>query len=247
MIIAHRGASKEAPENTIPAFELAWRQKADGIEGDFHLTKDNQAVCIHDADTSRVSNTDMTVAESTLGELRKLDVGKYRGDEFSGAQIPTLEEVLETIPPGGRIYIEVKSHHRIIPYILAIVEESSISPDSITFISFDKEVIRRLKKSTGSYKGFLLQSVKRDEDGQFAPTAESTLRTLDEIGADGVSTSAGSIDGDYISEIKSEGYEYHVWTVDDPARAQVLFDWGVDSVTTNVPKLIRDACGQLGA
>lgn len=74
MIVAHRGASKEAPENTIPAFTLAWKQGADAVEGDFHLTADGYIVCIHDKDTKRVADRKLVVAESSLEDLRKLDV-----------------------------------------------------------------------------------------------------------------------------------------------------------------------------
>jgi len=73
LIVAHRGASHDAPENTIPAFQLAWQQKADAIEGDFYLTRDNEIVCIHDRTTKRYSDRDLVVAESTLEELRQLD------------------------------------------------------------------------------------------------------------------------------------------------------------------------------
>ncbi|MDP7286911.1 MAG: glycerophosphodiester phosphodiesterase family protein, partial [Phycisphaerae bacterium] len=71
-IVAHRGASRDAPENTIAAFELAWKQGADAIEGDFYLTKDRRIVCIHDSSTKRTARANLSVAKSTLAELRKL-------------------------------------------------------------------------------------------------------------------------------------------------------------------------------
>ena len=70
MIVAHRGASGEAPENTIPAFNLAWKQGADAIEGDFHLTKDGHVVCIHDANTKKVAGKNLVVKDTTLAELK---------------------------------------------------------------------------------------------------------------------------------------------------------------------------------
>jgi glycerophosphoryl diester phosphodiesterase len=76
-IVAHRGASADAPENTLPAFELAWKQGADAIEGDFHLTRDGKIVCIHDYDTQRVSGSKRVVKDSTLDELRALDAGAW--------------------------------------------------------------------------------------------------------------------------------------------------------------------------
>ena len=74
-VIAHRGASYDAPENTLAAFRLAWQQGADGIEGDFYLTADGEIVCLHDSDTGRTGDRKLSVGQSTLAELRKVDVG----------------------------------------------------------------------------------------------------------------------------------------------------------------------------
>lgn len=80
-IIAHRGASHDAPENTLPAYKLAWQQGADGIEGDFRLTADGQIVCLHDPSTGRVGDRDLVVSESTLAELRQADMGVLKGEK----------------------------------------------------------------------------------------------------------------------------------------------------------------------
>ena len=77
-IVAHRGASLDAPENTLAAFRLAWSQGADAIEGDFRLTKDGRIACLHDDTTQRTAGLDLTVADSTLAELRELDVGSWK-------------------------------------------------------------------------------------------------------------------------------------------------------------------------
>ena len=85
LIIAHRGASHEAPENTLAAFRLAWEEQADGIEGDFYLTSDGQIVCIHDKTTKRVApkQPELTVAKSTLKQLRSLDVGSWKNPRYA--------------------------------------------------------------------------------------------------------------------------------------------------------------------
>ncbi|MFV2065815.1 MAG: glycerophosphodiester phosphodiesterase family protein, partial [Pirellulales bacterium] len=98
LIVGHRGASHDAPENTLAAFQLAWQRGADGVEGDFYLTSDGHIVCIHDADTERVAGEKLIVAESTLADLRQLDVGAWKGERWRGEKIPTLEEVLATVP-----------------------------------------------------------------------------------------------------------------------------------------------------
>ena len=115
MIVAHRGASKQAPENTIPAFKLAWEQGTDAIEGDFQLTKDGAIVCIHDKDTKRVAGVKKIVEDTTLEELRKLDVGAWFGENWRGTVIPLISEVLAAIPDGKKIYIEIKSGPEILP------------------------------------------------------------------------------------------------------------------------------------
>ena len=93
MIVAHRGASDDAPENTLEAFRLAWSQNADAIEGDFRLTKDEQIVCIHDEDTSRTCDEKLIVAESTYAELSKLDASTYYKGDLAPQSIPLLSEI----------------------------------------------------------------------------------------------------------------------------------------------------------
>ena len=96
MIIAHRGISFDLPENSLPAFNASWDKGVDGIEGDFHLTKDGAIVCIHDDDTQRVCNQKLIVKDSTLEELKALDLD-YKGTENLQIKIPTLAEVLKVI------------------------------------------------------------------------------------------------------------------------------------------------------
>lgn len=95
-IIAHRGASYEAPENTLPAVRLGWERDADAVEVDIHQTRDGRIVAIHDRSTARVTGRTGLVAETTLERLRSLDAGSWKGMRWRGVRIPTLEEVLET-------------------------------------------------------------------------------------------------------------------------------------------------------
>src|SRR5262245_24153707 len=97
-IIAHRGASHDAPENTVASFQEAWRQKADSAELDIQLTKDGRIVVLHDSTTKRTTGTDLKVSEQTLAELRKLDAGSWKGEKFKGEKLPTLAEMLATAP-----------------------------------------------------------------------------------------------------------------------------------------------------
>ena len=115
LIVAHRGASFDAPENTLPAFKLAWEMGADAVEGDFLLTKDGHIVCVHDKKTKKVADQNLVVVQSTLAELQKLDVGLRKNKKFAGTRIPTLPEVFATVPIGKKIFVEVKCGPEIIP------------------------------------------------------------------------------------------------------------------------------------
>lgn len=239
MIVAHRGASRDAPENTMPAFELAWEQGADAIEGDFHLTKDGYIVCIHDSNTEKVSDTNLVIRNVPLAELRKLDVGAYHGKAFKGTTIPTLAEVFSTIPEQKTIYIEIKCGVEIIPALLEEIKKSGLNRDQIVIICFNKRVIQEFKIKAPEFKASWLSGFKTDKSGKISPSLETVLTTLREIKADGFSSSKDIIDEAFVASIMKKGYEYHVWTVDDARTAKRFKKWGAKSITTNVPDYIK--------
>jgi glycerophosphoryl diester phosphodiesterase len=105
-IIAHRGASAHAPENTLAAFRLAVDQEADGIEFDVHLSVDGEVVVIHDANLERTTNGSGTVYDKTLSELKQFDAGSWFGAQFAGQLLPTLGEVFEVA--GDRLFVNVE-------------------------------------------------------------------------------------------------------------------------------------------
>ena len=238
LIVAHRGASKDAPENTLPAFRLAWEQGADAIEGDFHQTKDGQIVCIHDRDTKKVAERNLVVSDSTLAELRQLDVGAYHGKAFKGTVIPSIAEVFSTVPDEKMIYIEIKSNDTIVPILLQEIEKSDLELEQIVVISFDSNVIHTLKTTAPQYKASWLSGFKTDESGTISPSLKSVLETLKRIDADGFSSSS-NIPKPYIKGVEERGYEWHVWTVDDINDANRFKSWGAKSITTNLPKIMK--------
>ncbi len=241
MIVAHRGASREAPENTIPAFKLAWKQGTDAIEGDFRLTKDGNIVCIHDGNTENVSNTNLVIRESTLAELRKLDVGVRHNKKFKGTTIPTIAEVFSTIPEQKTIYIEIKCGAEIIPALLEEIKKSGLNRDQIVVICFNKRIIQEFKMKAPEFKASWLSGFEKDESGKIFPSLETVLTTLKEIKADGFSSTKDIIDEAFVESITEEGYEYHVWTIDDAKTAKRFKKWGAKSITTNVPDYIKRA------
>ena len=238
IVVAHRGASQEAPQNTMPAFKLAWQQGADAIEGDFHLTKDGHVVCIHDKDTKKVANTNLVVSDSTLAELRQVDVGVHKGKAFEGTLIPTIAEVLSTIPKKKKIYIEVKCGPEIIPVLLREIDQSGLANDQVVVISFNQTVIREFKAKAPQHQTFWLCSFRKNKAGVIKPPLQQVLNTLKRIQADGLASNT-AVPNSVIEAVRQHGYEWHVWTVNDLEEAERMTALGPQSIITDVPGRIK--------
>lgn len=244
-IIAHRGASHDAPENTLSAFRLAWEQKADGVEGDFRLTADGRVVCMHDATTDRTTGgeANLEVAHATLKELRALDVGMWKGAGFAGERIPTLAEVLEVIEPGKKLYLEIKGGPELVEPIRNVIAESDLEPEQIVVIAFNAETVARTRQLLPKLRAFWLVSYEQDaETGRWLPPIDQVLATLERIDARGLSTHARTevVDEAFVAALREAGYEFHTWTINDGELARRFQQLGVDSITTDRPGFIRN-------
>lgn len=248
LIIGHRGASHRAPENTLAAFRLAWEEGADGIEADFRLTADNRIVCLHDASTGRTAGKDLAVASSSLAELRRLEVGSWRGDTWEGEPIPTLAEVLGALPPGKKLFIELKSGLEIAVPLAHELLQSGVAPEQLRLLSFSAPLLAQLKTLLPGYRCCWLTDYRRAlRRGGWRPSRDEVLATLRQSGVDGLASRGRQIlDEHFASELRQEGYEIHVWTVDAVAAARRFRDLGVDSIMTNKPALLRQKLGTTG-
>ena len=243
LVVAHRGASFDAPENTLPAFKLAWAQGADAIEGDFLLTKDGHIVCIHDRTTKRFCDQDLVVANSTLKQLKALDVGSWKNEKYEGARIPTISEVFATVPEGKKIFVEVKCGVEIIPPLVMKIKESNLGCEQIILICFKAEVVKSFKEILPYHKAFWLSGFKKDKKGAWNPSIESVLATIKSCTADGLD-SQHSIPNEFSKAVLDAGYEWHAWTINDVPTAKRLINRGIYSITTDRPKLIASGLGK---
>jgi glycerophosphoryl diester phosphodiesterase len=238
-LVAHRGASDDAPENTLPAFQLAWKQGANAIEGDFRLTNDGHIVCVHDDTTKRTGDRNLTVAKSSLADLRKIDAGSWKDPRWKDTKIPTLKEVLATIPDHGSLYLEIKCGSEIVPNLVTQLEKSTIRKDQITVICFSSNVIRAFKEAAPDRTASWLCSFEH-KAGKTKPTYNSAFATLAAIKADGLSTNAWKgIDKPFISRVRKAGCSHHVWTVNDASIARKFLDLGTATITTDRPGALR--------
>jgi glycerophosphoryl diester phosphodiesterase len=241
-IIAHRGASSDAPENTLAAFRLAFEQKADAIELDVHLSRDGRIVVVHDFTTHRIGGVDKAIREQDLCDLKLLDVGRWKDLRWMGERIPTLREALQTVPPGKRVYIEIKSSAEILPELERVIGASGLQPDQITIIAFDYDTICKTKKWLPQIECAWLISFKPDARKP-DPEAlkEEIIQRAHCAGLDGLDLNfAGPLDREFVQKARTAGLKVFVWTVDDADAATRMIDLGVDGIATNRPAWLRE-------
>ena len=230
MIIAHRGISFDLPENSLSAFDASWAVGVDGIEGDFHLTRDGSIVCIHDNNTSRVCNKNLVICNSTLQELKELNL-QCEGKDHLNIKIPTLTEVLKTVPSGKKIFIEIKCGVEILSPLIKELSRSKINSTQVVIISFDRQVVKELKEMAPEYKALLLYSYKEGRE------VSSLINEMFDIKADGIGTD-NQLSKEFVEKVIISGLEYHSWTIDNADTANQLISWGTNSITTNEPELL---------
>lgn len=243
-IVAHRGASYIAPENTIPAFKIAFEEKADFIEGDFWLTRDNEIVCIHDSNTRRVGKKNIRVIDSTVSELKNIDVGIRKGEEFAETKIPTLQEVLQIIPEEKGLHLEIKDNREdFLIRLKEILKERNIPSEKIRIISFHRNIISAAKKDFPELKTYLIFGWYFSKGYSFKSLAQKLImRKLNTVNCDGVVLYADSyVDKNFIKILRNKNLDICTYNVEEENKAIKFADYGVDSLTTNSPLMIRKA------
>lgn len=241
LIFAHRGASADAPENTLAAVALAWRQGADGIETDVHLTRDGQIICIHDPTTRRTGNRELRVAESTLEDLRQIDAGSWKDARFAGERLPTLAQVLANLPDGKVVMIEIKCGPEAVPVIGDLLR-SRPCRGRILLASFNQDVVLAAGRELPELcSGWIVASPRDRVAGRRVPVVADVLGEAVRIGAQYVSVQgeADYVNAAFITECHQRNVPVHTWTIDDEHAAVRLAAIGVDSIITNRPEAIR--------
>jgi len=230
-IIAHRGASGHAPENTIAAFERAVELGAPFIETDVHLTRDARFVAIHDGTLERTTDGHGSVHDYTLAELRKLDAGRWFGRQFSEQRIPTLEEILAFAQARDVVfYLEIKyqtswgMHHA-----LAAALQHPESAARTIVISFEPDTLLSLRR----LNPFIML-------GLLVEKAETDLvkRALG-AGARQICPRSDLVTRELVEQAHRADMHVVTWTANDPAEMRRLIDAGVDGIMTDFPDRLQ--------
>jgi glycerophosphoryl diester phosphodiesterase len=234
LVIAHRGDSKVAPENTLPAFVSAVKAGADLVELDYLHSADGVPVVIHDDDLDRTTDAcarwggeKITLASKNLAELRLLDAGKWFDAKFAGTRIPTLDEALDAIGAGSITLIEHKAGDP--ATCINLVRQKGLL-DRVVVQSFDWDYLEGCHKLAPSL------TIAALGDKEFTP------EKLDEIARTGARVVAWEnkyTTASTIAAIHAKGYKAWVWTVDDPRRVEELVAAKIDAIITNRPLATR--------
>ncbi|MBT31321.1 MAG: glycerophosphodiester phosphodiesterase [Thalassobius sp.] len=227
MVVAHRGASHYAPENTVASAKLAWEQNADAVEVDVHLSLDSQIIVMHDYNTERTCGEKFVIKETATDKLKTLDAGSFKDEKYVGEPVPLLAEIIETIPAGKLLFIEIKSEKNIVP-ILKEQFGNDPKKDQFVFIAFDYETIVDTKKAFPENKAYWLSS-------KFKEDANTIMQRVKDDGLDGVDLSQSIVTPEIMQIAESKGLEVHCWTVNSMKKAKELNELGVQGITTNKP------------
>lgn len=239
-LIAHRGASHDAPENTLAALRLGYAQGADAGEVDIHLSRDARIVVHHDADTGRTAGRPQALAAQTADELCAFNVGqwgRWQGSAFA-ERIPLLSEVLAVVPAGRRLFIEMKVGAEILPELGRVIRASDLAPQQAVLITFDLTVAQATKHRLPAHE--VCWIVEHPSFGR-AQQPDDLIRQAKAAGLDGLDLEYKfPIDAGFVRQVHTAGLKLYTWTVDDPAMARRLAAAGLDGLTTNRPGWLRD-------
>jgi len=236
LIIAHRGARRAAPENTMAAFRLAAEMGADGLELDAQLCKDGEVVVIHDFMVDRTTDGRGRVKDFTLAELQTLDAGGWYASEFEGERVPTLAQVLHELAPRLTLNIELKT----------VTLHSDGLEAEVVRLAEDIGMVHRVIVS--SYNPVALWRVRRLNP--YVPTgilyAPDLPRYLRDRWLQPLVRPAAlhprwdMIDGQMVAAAHRQGLKVVPWTCDEPDAMRRLVGWGVDAIITSRPDLLYD-------
>jgi len=241
-ILAHRGASARAPENTLAAVRLAAELGADGVEVDVRLTRDGQLAVIHDTDTRRVAPNQpaYTVKRHRLVDLQTLDIGSWKDKKFAGEHIPAIKDILSALGPEQEIFIELKSRESV--EIMKALDQALSPPATegfpatrVVVMGFDESTVRTIKKKRPAWRVLLLLNHK--------PTTHLYGQILSSIRAkflDGIGQNrTWALSVEQYAELRVAGAILSVWTVNNPAEAATWSNRGFGYLTSDSPEKFK--------
>lgn len=251
LVVAHRGASAYAPENTLAAVDKAHEMGFDWVENDVQRTSDGRLVVLHDATLARTTNVEdlyperapWNVADFTAAEIGRLDAGSWFGDAYAGARVPTLEQYMRRVSRNHqKLVLEIKN-----PQLYPGIEQQTLKVlgnegwlgpahlEKLVIQSFSADTVRRVHELSPAVKTALLGTPDIADLPEYATFSDQ------------INSSYTTISESYVATIHALGgphgkpLEILTWTVNDAANARRVAEYGVDGIITNKPDVVRDA------
>lgn len=241
LIFAHRGASADAPENTLAAVYEGLAQGSDGIEIDVRHSLDGKVFAIHDNNFQRTAGAKLTVGKTFSHKIKTLDAGSFKNKKFAGEKVPLLEEVLDAVPAGKLLQIELKGKKPAVAEVLEIIMKSGKSPAEITLISSSFNILKALKDRQENIKTAWIYAKKPIYRNNI-PKISKLLAAFKENCIDALDFDCRlGIDKKYMDLLHKYGIKAYSWTVNDPARAAYFKEIGVSGIATDSPAFMRNA------
>jgi len=226
-IIAHRGASADAPENTLAAIEEAIRQGADWVEIDVQETREGQIVVIHDRDLMKVGGVAITARDAPLAELQNVDIGSWFGDHFSGERVATLAQLLDLCKGRVKVVVELKYYGGEVRFEERVIEiiESRNMQDRVVLMSLSYAGVEKLNALRPDWNVGLLSSV--------------VIGNISRLNADFFAVNGRLATRGFIRSVHDRKHKVLVWTINDPAEITAMISKGVDGIITDRPGLAK--------
>lgn len=243
MIVAHRGASNRAPENTVESVNLAWELGADAVEIDLHLSQDGVLVVYHDDTTERIGGKRGLVKDQSYARLQQLDVGSHKGTEFKGAKIPRLEEILAVIPTGKFVLMELKAGNELIAPLGATLSATRLDPAQIKIIGFDIDLLKSAKTQFPHLDVYWLVEINPYTPYERWPEEiRKSVLAAKNAGMNGLCVAGNAVASPYfVSQAKAANLKFFIYTIDSGSKAKRFAEMGIDGIITNRPDYVREA------
>ncbi len=244
VVIAHRGASFYAPENTHSAFKLAIEMKAEMIELDLSITKDGVPVVIHDETVDRTTSASGNVGGFTLEELKKLETGSWFSNDFRGEPFPTLAEVLAYTKDKIAVNIEIKTeavsseiNNGIVEKALRIVKEAGVE-NQVIFSSFDYRVMEHLEKLNPDMPKAILYEKRQSEN-------LSPSELVEKYKVDAFNCSYRQLSDSWIEDLSSNNIPFFIYTVNDEETMKSIIAKGATGIFSDKPDILKQVVENL--
>ncbi|PJA97821.1 MAG: hypothetical protein CO128_10505 [Ignavibacteriales bacterium CG_4_9_14_3_um_filter_30_11] len=237
LFISHRSESLNAPENTLSSINLAWQRNVDAVEIDVRLTKVKKIVAIHDKSTKRTGDKNLIIKNTSSTELKSANISNKIIGEHNSDKMPFLEEVIETIPGGKKLFIDIKVKNEIVSYLKDILIKYDYK-NKIVLISCFAEVLKSLKNELKRIETYLVVEKKWCN---FNFDANSLLNFCKQNNLGGVDIKdTHYINQEFVNIFKNNNINIYIWTVNDTKRVKELYNFGVNGVTSDKAGFIKE-------